>query len=157
MRAFPDDSYEPVSDANEFRAVLLEGEAVVYPAVETWLRDRFRLLGLFVAERPVSIIITTVTLVGLMSLGNINYGLESTPQGLWTPRGSRTVKDKDRYESAFGPFYRVENLVLATTPDTPSPTKSANGLPSIVTYDNMDLLFRIQDVVDTVEGLRTVF
>lgn len=131
---------------------MLEGESIVYPPVETWLRHLFRQLAMFVARRPYFVITVSSIFIALLAVGNVNYRLERSLQGLWTPGGARTVKDKDRYEAAFGPFYRVENLIFATTPSTPSSHISATGLPSIVTYENIDLMFRVQEIIDSIEG-----
>ena len=149
---FLENSYEPLSDGNEFRAVLLEDESVVYPVMETWLRDRFRRLGHFIVWRPYFVIVISLILIGLVCIGNLNCHLETSPQGLWTPKGSRTEREQRKYREAFGPFYRIENHILSSTPLTPSNHTSVNHLPSIVTTRNLKLAFRMQELVDQIEG-----
>jgi Niemann-Pick C1 protein len=69
--------------------------------------------------------------------------------------GSRAARDKAAFEASFGPFYRVAQLILSTTPSSASNfTSAANGLPSIVTDANIRLLFDMQYMVDSLTGVR---
>ena len=61
-------------------------------------------------------------------------------------------KEQRKYREAFGPFYRIENHILSSTPLTPSNHTSVNHLPSIVTTRNLKLAFRMQELVDQIEG-----
>jgi hypothetical protein len=51
-------------------------------------------------------------------------------------------------QAAFGPFYRIEQLILSTTPAAQSPYQSPSGLPAILTDANIKLLFQMQAAVD---------
>ena len=70
--------------------------------------------------------------------------------------GSRAAKDKANFEASFGPFYRVSQLILSTTPSSLSNFTSAGGLPSIVTDANIRLLFDMQYMVDSLTGMREI-
>ena len=51
-------------------------------------------------------------------------------------------------QAAFGPFYRIEQLILSTTPAAQSPYQSPSGLAAILTDANIKLLFQMQAAVD---------
>ena len=51
-------------------------------------------------------------------------------------------------QATFGPFYRIEQLILSTTPAAQAPYQSPSGLPAILTDDNIRLLFQMQKAVD---------
>ena len=51
-------------------------------------------------------------------------------------------------QATFGPFYRIEQLILSTTPAAQAPYKSPSGLPAILTDANIKLLFQMQKAVD---------
>ena len=53
-----------------------------------------------------------------------------------------------RSQAAFGPFYRIAQLVVSTTPAASSPFLAPSGLPAIVTRERLQLLFRLQERVD---------
>lgn len=53
------------------------------------------------------------------------------------------------YERSFGPFYRIEQLILSTRP-----TARDQPAPPIVTPDGLELLFAMQDRVDGLTGER---
>ncbi len=76
-----------------------------------------------------------------------------TRQPFQTPnRPQKAARDKAAYESSFGPFYRVEQLILTTTPDAPSPFVAPDGRPAVVTDANIRLLFDMQAEVDAISG-----
>lgn len=51
-------------------------------------------------------------------------------------------------QASFGPFYRIEQLLLTTLPHGRGRYTTPDGLPAIVTDDNIELLFDIQSDVD---------
>jgi len=71
---------------------------------------------------------------------------------LWVGPGSRAARDKAAFESSFGPFYRVSQIIISTTPSSASNYTSTTGLPSIVTDANIRLLFDMQYLVDSLKG-----
>jgi Niemann-Pick C1 protein len=94
-------------------------------------------------------------------LNKSEYGLRAQPVAAWGPaqapplptvRLPQAARDKAAYEASFGPFYRVEQLILTTTADSASKYVTQSGLPSIVTEANIRLLFDIQAEVDAITG-----
>ncbi|KAH9624776.1 hypothetical protein KSS87_022862 [Heliosperma pusillum] len=68
---------------------------------------------------------------------------------LWVGPGSRAAKEKEFFDSHLAPFYRVEQLMIATVPN-----KGEGKSPTILTEENIKLLFEIQKKVD---GIRSNF
>ena len=110
------------------------------------------LQGEFCARRPIHVIVGGVVLIAFCLLGLIRFKLETNPQQLWVGPGSRAAQDKARYEASFGPFYRVSQLIVSTTPETPSAYVSTTGLPAIVSNENIKLLWEMQAKVDAISG-----
>ncbi|GER50439.1 Niemann-Pick C1 protein [Striga asiatica] len=71
---------------------------------------------------------------------------ENIPMQLWVGPGSRASKEKEFFDNHLAPFYRIEQLIVATIPD------SRGKAPSIVTENNMNLLFDIQKKVDAIRA-----
>lgn len=42
--------------------------------------------------------------------------IESDPQALWVRPGSQAAQERALYEASFGPFYRIEQLLISTIP-----------------------------------------
>lgn len=85
--------------------------------------------------------------------------MKSTPRATrHAPRAARlcestqAARDKAAYEASFGPFYRVEQLILTTTPRAASNFTTPGGLPAVVTDANIRLLFDMQELVDSISG-----
>lgn len=54
----------------------------------------------------------------------------------------------DWLQASFGPFYRIEQLILSTTPAAQAQYMTPSGLPAILTDANIRLLFRMQAAID---------
>jgi hypothetical protein len=76
-----------------------------------------------------------------------NIRLHDCSAGAWLPMPCLSV------QASFGAFWRVEQLILSTTPDTPRrPIHVNDTAPPIITsvhgHDNIQLLFDMQAEVD---------
>lgn len=103
----------------------------------------FRAYGTWVARNPTFVLFSSLLVVVIFCLGLIYFKVETRPEMLWVGPGSKAAEDKHFFDSHLAPFYRIEQLVISTVPD------GKNGkLPTIVTEDNFQLLFEIQNKVD---------
>ncbi|PSS21814.1 Niemann-Pick C1 protein [Actinidia chinensis var. chinensis] len=103
----------------------------------------FRIYGTWVARHPTRVLCSSLAVVLILCLGLTRFEVETRPEKLWVGHGSKAAEEKHFFDRHLAPFYRIEQLILATTPD-PEHGKS----PSIVTEDNIQLLFDIQEKVD---------
>ncbi|CBI40718.3 unnamed protein product, partial [Vitis vinifera] len=116
--------------------------------VQGYMSNFYRRYGTWVARHPTIMLCSSLAIVLVLCLGLIRFKVETRPEKLWVGPGSKAAEEKQFFDSHLAPFYRIEQLVLATIPD-------ANGIsPSIVTENNIKLLFEIQKKVD---GLRANF
>ncbi|CAO2815751.1 unnamed protein product [Amaranthus hypochondriacus] len=107
------------------------------------MTDIFRKYGLWVARNPTLVLCSSVFVVLLLCLGLLGFQVETRPEKLWVGPGSKAAEEKHFFDTHLAPFYRIEQIILATRKD-PESGKS----PSIVTEDNIQLLFDIQQKVD---------
>lgn len=105
------------------------------------------LQGRYIAKNPIIVILVSAALWAVLAAGLKWLKVETNPQNLWTPKDSRSVREQQAYNDAFGPFFRTETLILSTKKDP-----KTGDRPSIVTKENIDLLFEMQEVVDKVVG-----
>ncbi|KAL6963597.1 NPC intracellular cholesterol transporter 1 [Sarracenia purpurea var. burkii] len=103
----------------------------------------FREYGTWVARHPARVLCSSVAVVLILCLGLIRFEVETRPEKLWVGHGSRAAEEKHFFDSHLAPFYRIEQLIIATPPD-PEHGRSR----SIVTEDNIQLLFDLQEKVD---------
>ncbi|PRW56197.1 Niemann-Pick C1 [Chlorella sorokiniana] len=125
-----------------------EEELVEWPATEQLLRQWFFHQGLWCARRPRLVLALSLLAVGACALGLTRFTVMTDPQELWVGPGSQAAREKADYEAAFGPFYRITQLILTTTPAANSSQTTPSGLPAIVTDAHIRLLFDMQDAVD---------
>ncbi|XP_010690227.2 uncharacterized protein LOC104903808 isoform X1 [Beta vulgaris subsp. vulgaris] len=112
-------------------------------AIQGFMTDVFRKYGLWVAKNPTLVLCSSVAVVLILCLGLLRFKVETRPEKLWVGPGSKAAEEKHFFDTHLAPFYRIEQVILATRPD-PQNGKS----PSIVTEDNIQLLFDIQQKVD---------
>lgn len=111
--------------------------------VQGYMSSFYRRYGIWVARNPTLVLCSSLAFVILLCLGLICFKVETQPEKLWVGHGSKAAEEKQFFDSHLAPFYRIEQLIIATMPDP-----KHGKLPSIVTEDNIQLLFEIQKKVD---------
>ncbi|MCL7041699.1 hypothetical protein MKW94_028850 [Papaver nudicaule] len=107
----------------------------------------YRRYGRWAATNPTLVLCSSLSVVLLLCLGLIRFKVETHPEKLWVGPGSKAAKEKQFFDTHLSPFYRIEQLILATVP------VSKNGkAPSIVTEENIQLLFEVQKKVDDIRA-----
>ncbi|CAH2075793.1 unnamed protein product [Thlaspi arvense] len=115
--------------------------------VQRYMAKFYRTYGSLIARNPSLVLFTSVAIVLALSSGLFNFKVETRPEKLWVGPESKAAEEKKFFDSHLSPFYRIEQLILATVPDP------KNGkAPSIVTEENILLLFDIQEKVDQIRG-----
>ncbi|CAN7137118.1 unnamed protein product [Brassica rapa subsp. narinosa] len=115
-------------------------------AVQGFLANFYRKYGIWVARNPTLVLCLSVSAVLLLCVGLVQFKVETKPDKLWVGKGSRAAEEKQFFDTHLAPFYRIEQLIIATVPKSPH-----DKAPEILTDDNIKLLFDIQKMVD---GLR---
>ncbi|XP_071698001.1 uncharacterized protein [Rutidosis leptorrhynchoides] len=115
--------------------------------VQGYMAKKFGLYGTWVARNPVLVLFSSLAFTLILSLGLIRFKVETRPEKLWVGHGSRAAAEKQYFDSHLAPFYRIEQLILATKPHA-----AHEKPPSIVTEENIKLLFAIQEKVDGIRA-----
>ncbi|KAE9586676.1 putative protein patched/dispatched [Lupinus albus] len=116
-------------------------------AVQGYMSIFYRKYGSYVAKHPITVLFSSLAIVLLLCLGLIRFKVETRPEKLWVGPGSKAAQEKQFFDSHLAPFYRIEQLILATVPDHVN-----NTSPKIVSQDNIMFLFEIQKKVDAIRA-----
>ncbi|KAL2346178.1 hypothetical protein Fmac_000178 [Flemingia macrophylla] len=116
-------------------------------AVQRYMTNFYRKYGSYVARHPIMVLLSSLAVVLLLCLGLIRFKVETRPEKLWVGPGSKAAQEKQFFDRHLAPFYRIEQLILATVPDHVNSTS-----PKIVTEDNIRFLFEIQKKVDAIRA-----
>ncbi|XVF74109.1 hypothetical protein PTKIN_Ptkin13bG0033900 [Pterospermum kingtungense] len=131
-----------LEDANESSTI-----GVQLSIVQGYMSNFYRKYGLWVARNPTLVLSLSVGMILLLCLGLIRFKVETRPEKLWVGPGSKAAEEKQFFDSHLAPFYRIEQLILATIPDA-----LHDKPPSIVTEENIKLLFEIQKKIDGIRA-----
>ncbi|TKY57553.1 Niemann-Pick C1 protein [Spatholobus suberectus] len=125
-----------------------QGQNVVqFSFVQGCLSSFYRTYGRWAARKPTIVLCSSLAIVVLLCLGLLCFEVETRPEKLWVGPGSKAAEEKDFFDSHLAPFYRIEQLIIATIPE------SKHGKPpSIITEENIELLFKIQEKVDGIRA-----
>lgn len=115
--------------------------------VQAYMAKFYRVYGAWVARNPILVLCSSLAVVFLLCLGLIHFKVETRPEKLWVGHGSKAAEEKRFFDSHLAPFYRIEQLILATKPGAVHEKP-----PAIVTEDNIKLLFEIQKKVDGIRA-----
>lgn len=111
--------------------------------IQGYMATFFRKYGMWVTRNPALVLCSSLAVVVVMCLGLIRFEVETKPEKLWVGPGSKAAEEKQFFDRHLAPFYRIEQLIIATKPN-PENGKRA----TIVTEENIQLLFDIQEKVD---------
>ncbi|KAL0798721.1 hypothetical protein Bca101_053896 [Brassica carinata] len=115
--------------------------------VQRYMAAFYKTYGSWIARNPSLVLFISVAVVIALSSGLLHFKVETRPEKLWVGPASKAAEEKKFFDSHLSPFYRIEQLILATVPDP-----KTGRAPSIVTEENILLLFDIQEKVDQIRG-----
>lgn len=84
------------------------------PPFHAWTQRFFTFLGRRVTGSPGWTILICIACMACCMLGLMGIHIVTDPVALWVPRMSRAAKDKAAFDLEFGPFYRIEQIILST-------------------------------------------
>ncbi|GIX80793.1 NPC intracellular cholesterol transporter 1 [Caerostris darwini] len=88
--------------------------------LERHLETQFMSWGLFVSQKPITIMILSLFVCSAFSFGLfLNFDVTTNPVDLWVSPGSEARKDMEDYNKYFGPFYRIEHIIITPTNQEP--------------------------------------
>lgn len=114
-----------------------------YYPLNTTLDRWFNRLGRFCARFPALIIFASVVVIVLISLGWFRFSVEKDPVKLWVSPTSAAAKEKEYFDSNFGPFYRAEQAFLVK-----------DGPDSVLSYETLSWWFDVENRVRRMISLR---
>ena len=115
--------------------------------INTFFDSVFRSLGGVSARFPAITIGSSLSIVVLLSLGWINFAVETDPVRLWVSPTSAAAEEKAFFDANFGPFYRAQQafLVNDTYPGGPGP---------VLSYETLSWWFDVESRVQRLKSLR---
>jgi Niemann-Pick C1 protein len=103
--------------------------------LNTVFDDAFSRLGYMAARFPAITITTSIIFVALLSLGWLRFTIETDPVRLWVSPDSPAAKEKEFFDTNFGPFFRAEQAFLVNDTDAGS---------SVMNYDTLRWWFDVE-------------
>ncbi|EGG22062.1 Niemann-Pick C type protein [Cavenderia fasciculata] len=125
----PSDLVEPFSESSPFKDIGIEDPSFV--------QKLFFLLGRVVSNYPLVTIAACIVFTGICSIGIKFLQIEEDPVKLWVSPTSRAAIEKEYFDSNFGPFYRIEQLIL--TPTDPNITMIGNNQTLIAELARLEI------------------
>lgn len=114
--------------------------------VNTWCDRTFSRLGYICASFPAITIASSVLVVGLMSLGWLNFHVETDPVRLWVAPDSAAAQEKAFFDENFGPFFRAEQAFLVNdTGKHPGP---------VLSYETLAWWFDVESRISRLKSLK---
>jgi len=115
--------------------------------INTWCDRLFSRLGYVCAQFPVITIVTSIIVVGLMSLGWMRFEIETDPVNLWVSPDSSAAQEKAFFDEKFGPFFRAEQVFLVN--DT------AENAGPVLSYETLDWWFGVESQIQRLKSYKT--
>lgn len=88
----------------------LESPALQY----SYLQKYWLFHGRYCARHPYIVILLCIVFTGVCATGISRLVIQQEPEKLWTPPDSRSELDKNYFDEHFGPFFRVEQMIITS-------------------------------------------
>ena len=88
--------------------------------MESVLRHKFTKWGVYCSTHPFLVMGGSLLVVAALACGLVRFTVTTDPVELWSAPNSIARKQKDIFDSKFGPFYRTEQLIIRSTYPTPA-------------------------------------
>ena len=101
-------------------------------AFEAHLRRLFERWGSFCVRHPGCVVFFSVAFIAACSSGLVFIQVTTDPVDLWSAPDSQARREKDYFDTHFGPFFRTEQLIIRaphTPPHTYEPYPSGADVP----------------------------
>ncbi|KJX97178.1 patched sphingolipid transporter (Ncr1) like protein [Zymoseptoria brevis] len=115
--------------------------------VNTFVDRMFSRLGRTCSNFPAITISSSVLVVALLSLGWIRFALETDPVKLWVSPDSDAAREKEFFDTNFGPFFRAEQAFLVND------TASGLGHSPVLSYETLSWWFDVERRVSVQKSL----
>ncbi|KAL4921504.1 patched family-domain-containing protein [Aspergillus aurantiobrunneus] len=132
------------SDDEDEGDVVHAGGHLEYPSgfyrLNSGLDTVFSSLGSVCARFPALTIVSSVVAVVLLSLGWLQFSVETDPVRLWVSPTSAAAEEKAFFDQNFGPFYRAEQAFLVND-------NSTNAGGRVLDYNTLNWWFDVESRV----------
>ncbi|EGR30695.1 niemann pick type c1, putative [Ichthyophthirius multifiliis] len=100
--------------------------------------NQFGKLAVISINNKFIVILFSIVITAVFSLGILNLKMESDPQKLWAPPSGRTYEEQRNFNKNFGEFFRVNQLIISAGENFKNSTnnESKSKLKSIKTCTN---------------------
>ncbi|XP_042299315.1 NPC intracellular cholesterol transporter 1-like [Sceloporus undulatus] len=122
---------------------------------ENGLRVTFTSWGAFCVRNPRPVILFSLVVIVMCCSGLMFMRLTTNPIDLWSSPSSQARKEKEYFDAHFGPFFRVEQLIIQaphTKPEIYSPYPSGDDVPFGPPLTK-DILHQVLDLQNAVENI----
>ncbi|XP_053105399.1 NPC intracellular cholesterol transporter 1 [Hemicordylus capensis] len=126
---------------------------------ENALRVTFTSWGAFCVRNPRPVIVFSLVFIAMCSSGLVYVKITTNPVDLWSSPNSQARKEKEYFDTHFGPFFRTEQLIIQA-PDTKPHIYSPYPLGSPVPFGpplNKEILHQVLDLQNAIENITAFY
>ncbi|OPJ83374.1 Niemann-Pick C1 protein isoform B [Patagioenas fasciata monilis] len=126
---------------------------------ENGLRMTFTSWGAFCVRNPRPVILFSVVFIVMCCSGFVYIKATTNPVDLWSAPNSQARKEKEYFDTHFGPFFRTEQLIIQAPnshPDTYSPYPSGADVPFGPPLTK-EILHQVLDLQDAIVNIAASF
>ncbi|XP_033855505.3 NPC intracellular cholesterol transporter 1-like [Acipenser ruthenus] len=159
--------YGPILDNNSLNSVNRDREhqgqtsccETIGERFENFLRLIFTNWGSFCVRHPLPVVLCTLIFIAICSSGLVYMKITTNPVDIWSSPNSQARKEKDYFDSHFGPFFRTEQLII-TAPQSKvtiySPYFGGSDVPFGPPLD-ISILHQVLDLQDDIEKIEATY
>jgi len=109
------------------------------------LNRAFAAHGRFIGRRPVLVLLLSVAFTAACSVWIYRLEIITQPDKLWVPNDSVAAQDKAYFDSKFGPFYRIEQIIITPQGFDYAQDTSNDTRNHVITREHLLAVMQMQD------------
>ncbi|MBN3321253.1 NPC1 protein, partial [Atractosteus spatula] len=159
--------YGPILDSNNIHSINRSSDEqeevscceTVGERFERGLRGLFSAWGSLCVRHPLAVLLVSVVFIAACSSGLVYMRITTDPVELWSAPDSQARREKEYFDSHFGPFFRTEQLIITTTLNSSSiysPYLGGPDVPFGAPLDK-DVLHQVLDLQDGIENIQASY
>ncbi|TNN18496.1 Niemann-Pick type protein 1B [Schistosoma japonicum] len=124
------------------------------------LTKMFRSLGGIIVQHPLIVLVISLVVILILSGGFVFLQVTTDPVELWSGKESRSRLEKNYFDQQFGPFYRIEQIIIQPKNSSNFTHKALGDASGDALFGaglNKDFLLKVIDLQSRIQAVSVYF
>ncbi|KAG5682988.1 hypothetical protein PVAND_012302 [Polypedilum vanderplanki] len=118
------------------------------------LEQFFTAWGTWCANNPWKVLLLGCIFIASLGFGLLFLNVTTDPVQLWASPHSRSRIEREYFDTHFGPFYRIEQIIITTKDIAPIVHNTSNGIVHFGPVFNDTFLLKVREIQESIKSIK---